>query len=117
VSSGCGRHHAAADAPAFFKEIDRSAAERPTRVLAVGQRLSHARPACWHLHFTPPMARGSTCCNPPATELKAGACASGGITTVAAVIETIETWSLTETTGPQLLEWHAAANEVLDKAC
>ena len=51
----------------------------------------------------------------PLTEITVDAGSSGGLASVAAVIDTIETVA-DRTTDPQLLEWHAAANEVLDKA-
>jgi transposase len=126
VLTQCRDRHTAADVLAFFKKIDR-AVPRSLDIHVILDNLSahaapevtdwlaHPRRARWHLHFTPTSSSWLNLVERWFKELTDRRLRRGTFSSVADLIQAIETWVAHRNTDPKPFVWHAAADEILEK--
>jgi len=126
VISECRPSHTAADVLAFFKKIDRSVPRSldihvvldnlsAHKAPEVAEWLAHPRRARWHLHFTPTSSSWLNLVERWFKELTDRRLRRGTFTSVPMLIEAIEAWVGHWNQNPRPFQWHAAADEILEK--
>jgi transposase len=126
VITECRPHHTALDVLAFFKKIDRSVARHlevhvvldnlsAHKAPEVAEWLARPRQARWHLHFTPTSSSWVNLVERWFKELTDRRLRRGTFSSVAALIEAIETWVAHRNQDPKPFQWHAAADKILEK--
>ena len=122
----CRPNHTALDVLAFFKKIDRSVPRRldvhvvldnlsAHKAPEVTEWLAHPRRARWHLHFIPTSSSWLNLVERWFKELTDRRLRRGTFSSVDALIDAIETWVAHRNADPTPFEWHAAADEILEK--
>jgi transposase len=111
---------------AFFKRIDKAvprsldihvvldnlAAHKAPEIVAW---LAHPRRARWHLHFTPTSSSWLNLVERWFKELTDRRLRRGTFSGVPALIKAIETWIAHRNADPKPFEWHAGAQDILEK--
>lgn len=122
----CKKGHRAADVLRFFKLIDLhvprdldihvvldnlSAHKAPP----IAKWLAHPKRARWHLHFTPTSSSWLNLVERWFNELTRRRLRRGVFSSVAALIDAIETWAEHWNHDPKPFVWHTPANEIIAK--
>ncbi len=122
----CRRHHTGKDVLAFFKLIDLHV-PRDQEIHVVLDNLSahmgpdvtrwldHPKRARWHLHFTPTSSSWLNLVEGWFKELTERRLKRGVFTSVADLVEAIETWAEHWNDDPKPFVWHKTAAEIIDK--
>ena len=120
------KRHTGADVLAFFKLIDLHV-PKDLAVHVVLDNLSahmspevtrwldHPRRARWHLHFTPTSSSWLNLVERWFKELTDRRLRRGVFTSVAVLVEAIETWAEHWNDDPEPFMWHKTANEIIEK--
>lgn len=126
VLTHCRGGHTGADVLRFFKIIDRQV-PRDLAIHVVLDNLSahkapeiqkwlaHPRRARWHLHFTPTSSSWVNLVERWFKELTDKRLRRGRFTSVAELVEAIETWAARWNENPKPFVWHKPADEIIAK--
>jgi transposase len=126
VLTECRDRHTAKDVLAFFKKIDKVVPRgleihvvldnlSAHRAPEVTEWLAKPRQARWHLHFIPTSSSWLNLVERWFKELTDKRLRRGAFTSVANLIDAIETWTERRNVDPTPFEWHAAADKILEK--
>ena len=124
--SECRKRHTGDDVLAFFKKIDRSVPRRLDIHVVLDNLSAHQAPeimawledpkrARWHLHFTPTSSSWLNLVERFFAALTEKRLRRGVFTSVAVLIEAIETWITHWNEDPKPFVWHKAAEEIIEK--
>lgn len=122
----CKKGHAAADVLRFFKLIDLHVSKdleihvvldnlSAHKAPPVAEWLAHPKRARWHLHFTPTSSSWLNLVERWFNELTERRLRRGVFTSVAALIDAIETWTEHWNDDPKPFVWHKSAQEIIAK--